>query len=63
MNTCLQITVFILSTFNLFGQNLNNIIFPSPTLASLGQYADVPVSNYTGVPSISKPYAPLNLEK
>ncbi len=32
-----------------------NVIPPSPNAASLGQYADVPVSNYTGVPNISIP--------
>jgi YD repeat-containing protein len=31
------------------------IIPPSPSAASLGQYGDYPVSNYTGVPSISIP--------
>ncbi len=31
------------------------IIPPSPNAASLGQYADIPVSNYTGVPNISIP--------
>lgn len=37
------------------GQELKNPVPPSPTAASLGQYADVPVSNYTGVPGISIP--------
>lgn len=32
------------------------VIPPSPNAASLGQYADVPVGYYTGVPSISVPF-------
>ncbi|MFT5436221.1 MAG: YD repeat-containing protein [Ulvibacter sp.] len=48
--------IFILLTcFGLNGQDLPNIIPPSPNAASLGQYADIPVSNYTGVPNISIP--------
>lgn len=39
---------------NAHGQ-IKNIVPPSPTAASLGQYGDIPVSNYTGVPSISIP--------
>ncbi|HEX8014408.1 MAG TPA: hypothetical protein VF465_04180, partial [Flavobacterium sp.] len=54
-NTHLLATFFIFCNFNFFGQNLNNITPPSPNAASLGQYADVPVSNYTGIPSISIP--------
>ena len=38
-----------------FGQELPNIIPPSPNAAALGQYGDIPVSNYTGVPNISIP--------
>lgn len=43
---------------SVFGQNEEKpaeIIPPSPNAASLGQYGDVPVSKYTGVPSISIP--------
>ncbi len=36
--------------------NVTNAIPPSPTSASLGKYGDVPVSLYTGVPSISIPF-------
>ncbi|WP_163406897.1 RHS repeat protein [Flavobacterium ajazii] len=35
--------------------NLPNIAPPSPNAAALAQYADIPVSNYTGVPNISVP--------
>ncbi|MBI5914737.1 MAG: hypothetical protein HY842_05125 [Bacteroidetes bacterium] len=34
---------------------LNNIMVPSPEVASLGRYIDVPVSYYTGVPNVSIP--------
>jgi len=34
---------------------LSKVIPPSPNASSLAQYADVPVSNYTGVPNISIP--------
>ena len=34
---------------------LKNIIMPSPNVASLGKYGEVPVSLYTGVPNISVP--------
>ncbi len=34
---------------------LNNYVQPSPNAASLGKYADYPVSYYTGVPEISIP--------
>lgn len=34
---------------------LSKIIAPSPNASALAQYADVPVSNYTGVPNISIP--------
>lgn len=38
-----------------YGQEFPTIIPPSPNAGSLGQYVDVPVSNYTGVPNISIP--------
>lgn len=48
--------LFICSCYSyLYAQEFPTIIPPSPNAASLGQYADVPVSNYTGVPSISVP--------
>ncbi|MEM7367557.1 MAG: hypothetical protein AAF587_03080 [Bacteroidota bacterium] len=43
---------------NVMGQSsppLPEIIPPSPTAASLGEYGDVPVGHYTGVPNISIP--------
>ncbi|WP_291152105.1 RHS repeat domain-containing protein [Flavobacterium sp. UBA7680] len=34
---------------------LSKIIAPSPNASALAQYADIPVSNYTGIPNISVP--------
>jgi len=34
---------------------VHQIIPPSPTVASLGKYGNIPVSNYTGIPNISIP--------
>ena len=39
----------------LTAQELPEVIPPSPTVASLMRYEDIPVSNYTGVPNISIP--------
>lgn len=55
----MKIILTLLAVF-LFGyvskaQELPQVIPPSPTAASLGQYGEVPVSNYTGVPNISIP--------
>ncbi len=36
-------------------QELPTVLPPSPTASSLGQYGNVPVSNYTGIPNISIP--------
>jgi hypothetical protein len=36
-------------------QLLKNVIHPSPNVASLGKYGDIPVSLYTGIPDISIP--------
>jgi hypothetical protein len=38
-----------------YAQKLSDIIPPSPTAASIAQFADVPVSNYTGLPNIDIP--------
>ena len=35
--------------------SLPEVIPPSPTAASLGEYGDIPVSTYTGIPNISIP--------
>ncbi|MBD2770374.1 RHS repeat protein [Hymenobacter sp. BT664] len=37
------------------GPQLPTILSPSPTVAALGKYVEVPVSTYTGVPTISIP--------
>lgn len=52
----LQILLFILfiSVGYASGQN-QNIIPPSPTAAALGKYIEMPVSLYTGTPSINIP--------
>ena len=50
--------VFIFITFFSYSQqnvNFPKVVPPSPNAAALAQYADVPVSNYTGVPNISIP--------
>ena len=36
-------------------QQLLSVVPPSPTVASLGKYGDIPVSLYTGIPSINIP--------
>lgn len=36
-------------------ENIRNVIPPSPEASSLGKYADVPVSLYTGIPQVSIP--------
>ncbi|MEP5338479.1 MAG: RHS repeat domain-containing protein [Algibacter sp.] len=38
-----------------FGQEIHEIVPPTPTAASLAQFADVPVSSYTGLPNIGVP--------
>ncbi len=53
------IFAFLLMTFSANCQEvfpeLDKTIPPSPTASSLGRFADVPVSFYTGTPSISAP--------
>ena len=44
---------------SLFAQELPTIIPPSPDIASMGQYIDVPVSLSTGIPLISIPLVEL----
>jgi hypothetical protein len=51
-----------IQSLNLFSQNsqLKNVIPPSPNVASLGKYGDIPVSLYTGIPNISIPLYDIN---
>lgn len=42
---------------------LPNVIPPSPTVAALMKFEEIPVSNYTGIPDISIPIHTLNLSK
>ncbi|MCG8332800.1 MAG: hypothetical protein MI974_34255 [Chitinophagales bacterium] len=55
----LVVFIFIFVGSNVFAQPTNNlvgdVVMPSPTAASLGKYTDIPVSHFTGVPSISIP--------
>lgn len=37
------------------GTELPKVISPSPNVASLQKYGEIPVSNYTGVPNINIP--------
>ncbi|WP_281336236.1 hypothetical protein [Flavobacterium eburneipallidum] len=55
MKNKLNLMLILFSSLLSYSQDLPTIIPPSPNAASLGQYADVPVSNYTGVPNISIP--------
>ncbi len=45
----------VLSTGYSWAQLDPNVIPPSPNVAALGKYGDIPVSPYTGVPNISIP--------
>jgi hypothetical protein len=60
----LVLRVFILvamfSITRLNAQNVPQIIPPAPNAAALAQYVDIPVSKYTGVPSISVPIYTIN---
>ena len=46
---------FLALTNTILGQDLPEVMPPSPNAAALGQYADIPVSKYTGVPNIGIP--------
>lgn len=56
--------IVILCSFSTFAQDLRGydrtIIPPSPNASSLGKFADIPVSLYTGTPDISIPIWQLN---
>ena len=45
----------VLMTISMYGQELPEVIPPSPTVANLMQFEEVPVSYYTGQPNISIP--------
>ncbi|MFY0602299.1 MAG: hypothetical protein JXQ93_00005, partial [Flavobacteriaceae bacterium] len=49
-----------LMTLCVYGQELPEIIPPSPEAASLGKFTEVPISHYTGVPNISIPIYTIN---
>jgi YD repeat-containing protein len=63
MKKSIQLTIIIIILFikGTFGQKadespyLPNIIPPSPNAASLGKYGDIPISAYTGIPSVNIP--------
>lgn len=56
MKKIVVLITLLLATIN-YSQNLHlpEIVPPSPTAASLAQFADVPVSGYTGLPDITIP--------
>ncbi|WP_298761858.1 hypothetical protein, partial [uncultured Psychroserpens sp.] len=45
----------VMVSFMSYGQELPEVIPPSPTVANLMQFEEVPVSYYTGQPNISIP--------
>ena len=49
------LSVLLLAVHTVSAQNGAVIIPPSPTAASLAEYADVPVSLYTGLPNVNIP--------
>ena len=66
MKTTFALIILIVSVTGMHGQSifpdylttntyLNNYVQPAPNAASLGKYADYPVSYYTGVPEINIP--------
>lgn len=61
----LSIVFFVFLIFSLKAQDLpklSQIIPPSPNAAALGKYGDYPVSEYSGVPSISVPIYEIKLK-
>ncbi|MEO1010890.1 MAG: RHS repeat domain-containing protein [Bacteroidota bacterium] len=64
MNLIKQGTFIWASLFGLMvtaQDGLQDLIPPSPTAASLGTYADYPVSKYSGVPNISIPLTSIDM--
>src|SRR5438105_4771543 len=60
-NHFIPLLVFLLITTDAASQfDYNKFISPSPTASSLGKYADVPVSLYTGTPNINIPLGNLS---
>ncbi|MFY0602956.1 MAG: RHS repeat protein [Flavobacteriaceae bacterium] len=49
-----------LLTLCVYGQELPEIVPPSPEASSLGKFTEVPISHYTGVPNISIPIYTIN---
>lgn len=49
--------VFLIACFSTSAQEntYNEVSIASPTAASLGKYADIPVNNHTGIPSVGIP--------
>lgn len=52
--------LLIVTTSNLFGQELPNIISQTPEAAALSKYSEYPVGTFTGVPSINVPLYTIN---
>src|SRR5687768_15138488 len=48
------ITIMLIAPFA-YSQQTEPVLPPSPTAASLGKYASIPVGHYTGVPNINIP--------
>lgn len=64
MRNILLTILLVLNVLVVQGQNQDpikmNMIPPSPDVASLGKYGDVPTNNYTGTPNISIPVYEIN---
>lgn len=56
----ITILVMMLSRQIAFGQQLSNLIPPSPSAMQFLKYADYPVSNFTGIPDIKIPLYEIN---
>src|SRR6476659_1798776 len=54
MKKLIYLSVMLAMPFSLFSQT-NKPIPPSPSVVSLLQYSQVPVSNYTGLPNVNIP--------